>query len=113
MKEGISPAEVYLELTDRAVTPHRRGIRAELCCCDVESGDGAICLSGAMDVCIQPGAQLQGGCRPVCRLLEPNQPQVGATQSGQWGRSESMFSTRAAQNVSVDKIYRPMAVTFI
>lgn len=92
MKEGISPAEVYLELTDRAVTPHRRGIRAELCCCDVESGDGAICLSGAMDVCIQPGAQLQGGCRPVCRLLEPNQPQVGATQSGQWGRRESILS---------------------
>lgn len=35
-------------------------------------GDGAVRLSAALDVCFQPGAQLQSGSRPVRGLLEPD-----------------------------------------
>lgn len=43
---------------------------------DVARGDVDAALSGALDVCVQPGPGLQSRRRPLRRLLEQQQPQV-------------------------------------
>lgn len=43
---------------------------------DVARGDVDAGVSGALDVCAQPGPRLQGRRRPLRRLLEQQQPQV-------------------------------------
>lgn len=51
---------------------------------DVARGDVDAVVSGALDVCAQPGPGLQDRRRPLRRLLEQQQPQVR-----RWGRAES------------------------
>lgn len=44
-------------------------------------GNDPMRFAGVMDVCLRPRAGLQGGVRPLCGLLEPDQPQVSLVRN--------------------------------
>lgn len=66
---------------------------------DVACGNGPFSLPGGVDVCFQPGAQLQSGGRPLRRLLEPDQHQVSDRAADRFTAQSPRCSVSASPGV--------------
>lgn len=68
----------------RVKTPHqKRDFGVSKFGSDAAGGNGSFRVPRHVDVCVCPGAGLQGGVRPLCRLLEPHQPTVSVMRNRQ------------------------------